>query len=160
MFIISKVENRGYTILIISVTLIVYTKELFSALYLFSTWNLSKKFSWTGRSLWERRTSLVDTVAVKLFKSSNRIWARCVSTFIWWTEASEMAHYLAISDRPNFPSPFRSNILSYKVEAEQRGKKRQRSEMERNGFFYRYMLSRWRQCGHWISLAEKQNGLP
>lgn len=31
-------------------------------------------------------------------------------------------YYLAISDRPNFPSPFRSNILSYKVEAEYRQK--------------------------------------
>lgn len=27
------------------------------------------------------------------------------------------AYYLAISDRPNFPSPFRSNIRSYKVKA-------------------------------------------
>lgn len=53
----------------------------------------------------------------KLFRDDNE---RLLSTVARWTQDGKIARHLAISDRPNFPSPFRSNILSCTEEAERR----------------------------------------
>lgn len=46
-----------------------------SAPCLSPTWKFSRKFSCTGRSLRQRRTSLVDTIVVKLFTFFDSEWA-------------------------------------------------------------------------------------
>lgn len=96
---------------------------VFPAPFGFPTWNLSKKFSCTGRSLWERRTLLLDTEVVNYSDPGTRERTSAGSAFQHLSREQKKegsAYYLAISDRPSFPSPFRSNIRSYKVKAEYR----------------------------------------
>lgn len=72
---------------------------------------------------------------------------QCVSTFIQRTETrKKKEYYLAISDRPNFPSPFRSNILSYKVEAEYRQKGSEENDSQERDFLTQQLSEKVKLC--------------
>lgn len=126
------------------------------------TWKLSRKFSCTGRSLWERRILLLDTKVVNYSDFGRRERTSAGSVFQHLSREQKEggnAYYLAISDRPNFPSPFRSNIRSYKVKAAYRWKGREGKQPQRKvhlPLFISYSSCQIRGNGQQqLKLAEK-----
>lgn len=147
-FIISS-KNNGYALLNISEPLIVYPKELFcfawisfcTIVCLFPTWNLSKKFSWTGRSLWERRTSLADTIVVKLLKSVDSEWISAGNVFQHLhSEQNQVELHITLPSLTDPTSHLHSDQTSWAT----KWKQNRVMKGQKGNFLFRYMLSRWR----------------
>lgn len=115
MLLLKRVEDEKY------LTNNINTMKIIEmSIFLSPTWKLSKKFSCTGRSLREGRILLLDTKVVNYSDVGRLERTSAGSVFQHLSREQKEegnAYYLAISDRPNFPSPFRSNIRSYKVKA-------------------------------------------
>lgn len=80
--------------------------------------NREKPVGGEGLYYWTQKTLIIQ---IQRGRNGHR-QAVCFNIYPENRNKEKKAYYLAISDRPNFPSPFRSNILSYKEEAEYRQK--------------------------------------
>ncbi len=122
---------------------------------LFPTSNLSKKFSWTWRSLRERRTSLVDTIVVQLFKSVDGEWTSAGNVLQHlYSQQKQVKLHITSPSLTGPASHLHSDQTSWATKWKQnRDREGQRRETERK-VFYRCMLSRWRQMWshefHWL----------